>query len=106
MRKLISALTVKQAHKKGVRELEAPGKTVMFTPEALTVAKELGMALVESGASSPNTPVVSAAAPKLQINESLVRTVVEKVIDRLPPEKRQMDVIKNVVVEVLAEYAK
>jgi len=31
---------------------------------------------------------------------------VEKVIDQLPPEKRQLDVVKNVVVEVLAEYAR
>ncbi len=106
MRKLISALTVKQAHKDGIRELEAPSKMVMYTPEALTVAKELGMRLVQAGASSPVKTGIPAAGPKLQINESLVRTVVEKVIDRLPPEKRQMDVVKNVVVEVLAEYAK
>lgn len=106
MKKLISALTVKQAHKDGIRELDAPSKTVMYTPEALSVAKELGIRLVDPEVSSPGVPAVSAAAPKLQINESLVRTVVEKVIDRLPPEKRQMDVVKNVVVEVLAEYAR
>ena len=102
MKKLISALTVKEAYKKGQRELEAPSKLVMYTPEALTVAKELGMRLVEKGASSP----VQGNKAKVQITENLVRSVVEKVIDRLPPEKQQMDVVKNVVVEVLAEYAK
>lgn len=106
MRKLISALTVKQAYKDGLRELEAPSKTVMYTPEAITVAKELGMHLVPAGASSPVERIEPPKGSKLQISESLVRTVVEKVIDRLPPEKRQMDIIKNVVVEVLAEYAR
>ena len=102
MKKLISTLTVKQAYKDGIRELEAPCKTVMYTPEALTVAKELGIKLVSGTSVQPVNPV----GAKLQISESLVRTVVEKVIDRLPPEKRQMDVIKNVVVEVLTEYAR
>lgn len=106
MRKLISALTVKQAYKDGKRELEAPSKSVMYTPEALTVAKELGMHLLESQDPSPEGPTASVASAKLKIDENLVRTVVEKVIDRLPPEKRQLDVIKNVVVEVLAEYAR
>lgn len=105
MKKLISALTVKQAHKDGIKELEAPSKTVMYTPEAISVAKELGIRLVEPNDSASILPV-AATGTKLQISEQLVRTVVEKVIDRLPPEKRQLDVIKNVVVDVLAEYAK
>jgi len=105
MKKLISALTVKQAHKDGIKELEAPSKTVMYTPEAISVAKELGIRLVDSNDLVPALPV-AAKGTKVQINEKLVRSVVEKVIDRLPPEKRQLDVIKNVVVDVLAEYAK
>ena len=105
MKKLISALTVKKAHKDGLKELEAPSKTVMYTPEAISVAKELGIRLVDSSDSASVRPVV-AMGTKMQISEQLVRSVVEKVIDRLPPEKRQLDVIKNVVVDVLAEYAK
>ncbi len=106
MKKLISAQTVKQAYKDGKRELEAPSKSVMYTPEALTVAKELGIRLLESQSPASGTPVVPDEPSKLKIDENLVRTVVEKVIDRLPPEKRQLDVVKNVVVEVLAEYAR
>lgn len=104
MKKLISAQTVKQAYKDGSRELEAPSKSIMYTPEALTVAKELGMRLKESQSAATGMPANPRASSKLNIDENLVRTVVEKVIDRLPPEKRQLDVIKNVVVEVLAEY--
>lgn len=102
MKKLISAWTVKEAFKNGKRKLEAPSKTVMYTPEALSVAKELGMRLVERGAFS----TLPATQVKVQIDEALVRKVVERVLDRLPPEKRQMDVVKSVVVDVLKEYAK
>ena len=102
MKKLISALTVKQASKDGLKELDAPAKTTMITAEAVTAAKELGIKLVDS--SILGTAPVTAS--KIEISESLVRTVVEKVIDRLPPEKRQLDIIKEVTTEVLMEYAK
>ena len=102
MRKLISALTVEQAHKNGLKELAAAPKTTLVTDEARTKAKELGIRLTE------NEPEPGAAQPasKIEISEALVRQVVEKVIDRLPPEKRQLDVIKEVTAEVLSEYAK
>ena len=106
MKKLISAQTVKQAYKDGQCELEAPSKVVMYTPEALTVAKELGMHLKESLTTPIAKPGSITSSSKLKVDEDLVRTVVEKVIDQLPPEKRQLDVVKNVVVEVLAEYAR
>jgi len=102
MKKLISALTVKQAHKDGLKELEAPVKTTMVTAEAVTVAKELGIRLVDSVIQ----PDAAQSSSKIEISEDLVRLVVEKVIDRLPPEKRQLDVIKEVTTEVLTEYAK
>lgn len=102
MKKLISEQAVKDAYKNGQRELPAPSKTVIFTPQALTTAKELGMQLVKSGASSP----LPKSGGKITITEALVRSVVEKVLEQLPPEKRQMDVVKQVVVEVLSEYAR
>ena len=102
MRKLISALTVERAHKDGLTELAAPPKTTMVTDEARTKARELGIRLTE------NPPESDAAQPasKIEISENLVRQVVGKVIERLPPEKRQMDVIKEVTTEVLMEYVK
>ena len=102
MRKLISVLTVEQAHKNGLKELVAAPKTTMVTDEARTRAKELGVRLVEEVAEAD----VAQPASKIEISENLVRLVVEKVIDRLPPEKRQLDVIKEVTTEVLMEYAK
>ncbi len=102
MRKLISVLTVERAHKDGLKELAAPPKTTMVTDEARTRAKELGIRLREEAVVPDDAPPVS----KIEISENLVRLVVEKVIDRLPPEKRQLDVIKEVTTEVLMEYAK
>ncbi len=102
MRKLISALTVEQAHKNGLKELAAAPKTTMVTDEARTKARELGIRLVEAAAE----PVSTQKDSKIEISENLVRLVVEKVIDRLPPEKRQLDIIKEVTAEVLSEYAK
>ncbi len=104
MKKLISALTVKQAHKDGVSELAAPPATTIVTPEALTVAKELHIRIVESGGSAP--PETAGKAKKVEIDETLVRTVVERVIRQLPAEKRQPQVIRDVVTEVLLQYGK
>ncbi len=104
MKKLISALTVKQAHKDGLREISAPQNTPLITPEARSVANELVLTLVENdSASSANGPAASAALP---VDEKLVQQIVEKVIEQLPPEKRQPEVIKNVVVDVLSKYIK
>ena len=97
MKKLLPLITVKQAHKDGLRDISAPAKTSLITPEARSVAKELGVALVEDGA-------VSSTA--LAVDEKLVKQIVEKVIEQLPPEKRQPEVIKNVVVDVLSKYVK
>ena len=99
MKKLISALTVKQAHKDGLREIPAPAKTTIITPEAHTVAKELGLIFVENTDACQPSDAVS-------IDENLVRQIVERVIGQLPPEKRQPEVIKNVVVDVLSKYVK
>ncbi len=104
MKKLISALTVKQAHKEGISELSAPPATTIVTPEALTVAKELHVRIIESGEAVPQER--AAKTQKVDIDEALVRTVVERVIRQLPAEKRQPQVIRDVVTEVLLQYGK
>ncbi len=107
MKKLISALTVKQAHKDGKDEISAPPATTIVTPEALTVAKELHVRIVESAdAVSPKGAETAGKAKKVDIDEALVRTVVERVIRQLPAEKRQPQVIRDVVTEVLLQYGK
>jgi hypothetical protein len=99
MKKLISALTVKQAHKDGIREISAPKKSTIITPEARSVAKALGLTFADS-----TSPVSNAAANV--IDENLVRKIVEKVVMQLPPENRDPDTIRDVVVEILAKYVK
>ena len=99
MKKLISALTVKEAHREGRREIMAPPKSTIITPEARSVAKELGITLVENGSDSP----VPGKA-NLPVEEKQVQQIVERVIEQLPPEKRQPEVIKSVVGDVLSKY--
>ncbi len=99
MKKLISALTVKQAHKDGIREISAPKKSTIITPEARSVAKDLGLTFTDC-----TSPVSNAAANV--IDENLVRKIVEKVVMQLPPENRDPDSIRDVVVEILAKYVK
>jgi len=100
MKKLISALTVKQAHKDGLSEIQAPAASTIITPEALTVAKELHIPFVSAGVNEKEV----AKSGKVTVDESLVRTVVERVIEQLPPEKRQINVIRDVVSDVLMQY--
>jgi len=99
MKKLISALTVKQAHKEGLREISAPVKTTIITPEAFSVAKDLGIRFADQ--KTADSTVCSEIA-----DEALIRQIVERVINQLPQEKRQPELIKNVVADVLAKYVK
>ncbi len=102
MKKLISSLVIKQAHKDGKKEILAPMRTTIITPEARTVAKELGIKLVDS-----LTPDEQSAKSKdFTIDEKLVRVVTEKVIEKLPPEKRNVENVKNVVNQVITKYSK
>ena len=99
MKKLISALTVKQAHKDGIREISAPKESTIITPEARSAAKDLDLKFDEG---TDSVPVMAADA----VDENLVRKIVEKVIVQLPPENRHLDTIRDVVVEILAKYVK
>ena len=99
MKKLISVLTVKQAYKDGVREISAPKKTTVITPEARSVAKDLGLTFNEDTGLVPN-------ATASVVDENLVRQIIEKVVMQLPPENRDPDTIRDVVVEILAKYVK
>jgi len=99
MKKLISALTVKQAYKDGIREISAPRKASIITPEARSTAKDLGLTFDEG----PDTRRRIDAGT---VDEELVRKIVEMVVEQLPPENRNPDTIRDVVVEILRKNMK
>ena len=104
MKKLISAHTVEDAYKAGKTEITAPPKTTIITPEAYTVAKKLGVRFVQE--QTPVVPPKASKVDKITLDEKTVRLIVERVLDRLPPEKRQEEVVKEAVVQVLSGYLK
>ena len=95
MKRVITATTVKQAAAAGKKQLYAPLKETIITPEARTVAAQLGVELLEFSMST---------AQGQPLDENLVRQVLEKVMASLPPSKRNYQKIKAVVVEVLNAY--
>jgi len=99
MKRLISALMVKQAHKDGHKEIHAPAKESIITPEARDLAAKLGIRFVES----PSQPAkVSAQA----IDEATIKGIIDAVMDRLPPEKRDVQAVTEAVKQVIAQYRK
>jgi len=99
MKRLISALMVKQAHKDGHKEIHAPAKESIITPEARDLAAKLGIRFVES----PSQPVsVSGQA----IDEATIKGIIDAVMDRLPPEKRDVQAVTEAVKQVIAQYRK
>lgn len=102
MKKVISAHVVQQAHKDGRKEISISKNDTIITDEARSLAKKLGIKFTEIVAIvAENIP--SNIKP-IMVDEKLVRQVVEKVMEKLPPEKRQAEVVKDVVVDVLSKY--
>lgn len=103
MKKLISARTVRQAHADGIKELAVQAGQTLVTPEARTLARELGVRL------SDESPLPADKRPKdrkIKVDEKLVTTIVTRVMDRLPQPQRDPERVKQVVVEVLSSYMK
>jgi ethanolamine utilization protein EutQ len=99
MKRLISALMVKQAHKDSHKEIHAPAKESIITPEARDLAAKLGIRFVES----QSQPVsVSGQA----IDEATIKGIIDAVMDRLPPEKRDVQAVTEAVKQVIAQYRK
>ena len=95
MKRVITANTIKQAAAAGKKQLYAPLSETIITPEARTMASQLGVELLEFSLSTREGQ---------PIDENLVRQVMEQVMDRLPPSRRNYQKIKSVVVEVLTSY--
>ena len=103
MKKLISARTVKQAHKDGLKQLQADPAVTLVTPEARTVAKQLGVQLIEDTARKTAAQNSDSA---VKVDEKTVRDIVTRVMAKLPPQKQDPDKVKQVVVDVLSKYVK
>ena len=101
MKRVITAQTVKQAKAAGKAQLYAPLKESIITPEARTVAKELGIRFVEFEGNPQD-----GASKTIPLDEKVVRQIVDRVMNALPPEKRNQERVKNVVVDVLSSYLK
>ncbi len=99
MKRVITALTIKQAHAAGKTQLYAPVKETIVTPEARSLAKDLGVCLIEFEGNAREK-----SAPSIPLDESVVKQIVDKVINSLPPSKRDYTKVKSVVVNVLSEY--
>ncbi len=99
MKRVITAQTVKEAHAAGKTQLYAPLKETIITPEARTLAKDLGIGFVEFEGNASKSASTA-------LNEATVRRIVERVMAALPPEKRQPERVRSVVTQVLERYLK
>ncbi len=101
MKKLISALTIRQARAAGKKTIAISKKDTIITPEARMMAKDFGITFVDEQSADKTD-----AQADFTVNEKLIRQIVERVMDRLPPEKRNPDRVKVAVIDVLSHYKK
>ncbi len=97
MKKVVSAQIIKDIYKQGKRDIQAPPSDFIVTPEARTVAKDLGIQIV-------NNISRKGAKTEKSIDEALVRKVVSKIYERLPDAHNRADEVRNAVIEVLSDY--
>ncbi|MBN1407501.1 MAG: hypothetical protein JW956_06925 [Calditrichaceae bacterium] len=98
MKRLISAITVNEAKKSGKLEIIIGGKSTIITDEARDLAKKYGIKFVES-ATIP-------AQDTQEFDRNTIKLIVEKTLERLPPEKRDMNAVTEAVLKVLNNYNK
>ena len=98
MKRLISAITVNEARKAGKNEIVIGGKSTIITSEAKDLAKKLGIKFVESATVPPY------ASPEFDRNT--IKLIVEKTLERLPPEKRDINTVSEAVLKILKNYKK
>lgn len=96
MKRLISAITVNEARKSGKNEIVIGGKSTIITDEAKDLAKKYGIKFIESATIPTDTE------PKFDRNT--IKLIVEKTLERLPLEKRDMNAVSEAVLKVLKNY--
>jgi ethanolamine utilization protein EutQ len=95
MKKLISALVVKEAHKDGIKEIGAPPGTTIVTPEARSIAEKLGVKILDMDKNC------GSPADK-NVDQKTIGLIIEMVRAKLPEGKYSEDDIKKAVIEVLS----
>jgi hypothetical protein len=98
MKRLISAITVNEARKSGKHEIVIGGKSTIITDEARDLAKKYNIKFVESA----NIP----ATDTQKFDRDTIKLIVEKTLERLPSEKRDMGTVTDAVLKVLNNYKK
>jgi hypothetical protein len=96
MKRLISAATVNEARKSGKNEIVIGGKSTIITDEARDLAKKYGIKFVESATIPEDT--------SQEFDRNTIKLIVEKTLERLPPEKRDMGTVTEAVLKVLKNY--
>jgi hypothetical protein len=99
MKKVISAQTIRKTFKEGKREIYAPPGGCIITPEAQTLAKDLGITLTSDSARE-------LTGGKIDINEGLIREIVSRVYQQIPDAESRADEIRKAIMEVISEYQK
>lgn len=91
MKELISAKTVQEAHAEGKKEITYDFNSSIVTPEAITVAKELDIKLLDKGEEENNK----------------LRDIIKQEVIKQNPQSSNKDFQLNEIVDkVLAAYKK
>lgn len=106
MKRLITAETIRQAKKKGQQKFEIFPPKCIVTPEARTVAEELGLEIVEVSA----CPVAMSAAPSAQpvvapaaVNKVDMAGIRAAILAQLPVGSVSEDVLNQLIQKVAGE---
>lgn len=98
MKRLISAITVREARNAGKKEIVIGGKSTIITAEAADLAKKWGIKFVETSAAPAETSI--------EFDRETIKMIVQKTLERLPPEKRDFNTVTEAVLKVLKTYQK
>lgn len=110
MKKLISAETIRQARASNVRRVEVCMPDCIVTPEAKTVAVQLGVELVLLGPGQKAAPVaapapspVSVAAPAGGVDDAAVKAICAGVLSSYPAGSLPSNLVEQLVRKAVQE---
>jgi hypothetical protein len=97
MKRLISAITVREAHRAGKKEIVTGGRSTIITAEAKDLAKKWDIKFVDSAPAEISHDTIN-------FDRDTIKIIVKKTLERLPPEKRDMNSVTEAVLKVLRNY--
>lgn len=95
MKKLISAQSVRQAFQDGLREISAPPASVIVTPEARTIAENLGVKILDE-------KKMNKTSSRYATDEELVQQIKTGVLKKIPSGEHSDSEIETIIRDVLA----